>query len=336
MTPLLSVIIPTYNAADYLAEAIGSALRQTVTGLEIVVVDDGSTDRTPDVLDIFTDHPRITILRRSHGGPSQARNAGLARARGRYVGFLDADDRWHRRKAERQLALLETHAGLDMVFSWWRVIDHDGADTGRAGRPRILRPGFEDLVRENVLGSASTVIARRSAIDRAGGFDPALQANVDLDLWLRIAALREGNIACLPKVLTDFRIWQGQIMQDWSRMAMSWDQVIDKARRKYPGRVAAVEREARARHDRYLAYLAYQAGDHGAARRLLRRAWRQAPVVLAGDRRTWLTSAAVAATALPPRLHNHLARTAKAARARSSAPAEPPVPASRSQPVAGE
>jgi len=114
--PRVSVIIPTYNYGRFLAESIGSARRQTVSDIEIIVVDDGSTDETPQVLAGISE-PRLTTVRTPNGGISAARNRGLDMTTGEYIAFLDADDRWAPNKLERQLAIFESEPGLGLVFT---------------------------------------------------------------------------------------------------------------------------------------------------------------------------------------------------------------------------
>ena len=121
----VSVIIPTYNYGRFLAEAIASVQRQTVQDLEIIVVDDGSTDETPAVLSAIRE-PRLRSLRIANGGISAARNTGLELATGEYLAFLDADDRWVPDKLERQLALMESEPGLGLVFSNFSRFDQHG------------------------------------------------------------------------------------------------------------------------------------------------------------------------------------------------------------------
>jgi glycosyltransferase involved in cell wall biosynthesis len=148
----VSVIIPCYNYGRFLGEAIASVRRQTVEDLEIIVVDDGSTDETPEVLAGIRD-PRLRSLRTVNGGISAARNAGLDRASGEYLAFLDADDRWLPTKLERQLAMMDGEPGLGMVFTNFSRFDETGTfpktqfdfipELGRVpARPSVAGGGF--------------------------------------------------------------------------------------------------------------------------------------------------------------------------------------------------
>lgn len=318
MALLLSVIIPAFNVQPFVEYAIASAQAQAVESMEIIVIDDGSSDGTAQAVRRYLEDGRIRLLanRPDAHGPSGARNTGLRTATGKYIGFLDADDAWLPNKVRRHIEVMERRPDVDLTFSRWRTVSCDGRDTGRVSpRPPGHIVGIEDLLLENIVGGSSNVICRRSAVEAAGLFDERLSAAVDLDLWLRIASLRQGNLLAINEVLTEYRLREGQITKDWRRMARNWEAVLERVRRQMPDRVRRVERKARAAHFRYRAYLAYEAGEFAAARRQLAHAFMAASPALLADRRTWLTTAAVLGSMLPVRLHKGLARRAKAIRA---------------------
>lgn len=316
--PLISIIIPAFNVEPYLAEAIASAQAQTIKEVEILVIDDSSSDGTLRVAESFTSDPRVKVLMNpaSNRGTSGARNTGLRAATGRYFGFLDGDDIWHREKAQRHVEVMERNAQIDLTFSRWATVDEHGTHTGRVTKPpRKDRFQMEDLLKENFVGGSSNVICRAQAIHKTGFFDQSLQAAVDLDLWLRISRLCDGNICFINDVLTFYRLREGQITKDWKRMAKNWELVLEKTRREMPDRVAGVEREARAKHLRYRSYLAYESGDFAASRKLFWKAFFSGSLPLFADRRTWVTAAAVLGSAMPAPLHHKLANGAKRLRA---------------------
>jgi glycosyltransferase involved in cell wall biosynthesis len=319
MNPLISIIIPAFNVEDYVADAIRSAQAQTLDDLEIIVIDDSSTDGTRRIVEGFRSDPRVRLILNepSNSGTSGARNAGLQVARGQYIGFLDADDIWHPTKAQRHLSLMENQPDIDLTFSRWNTIDEHGVSTGRVTRPpRKRRFQMEDLLKENLVGGSSNVVCRARAIELAGFFDASLKAAVDLDVWLRIAQLRDGNICFIDEVFTFYRLREGQITKDWRRMAQNWEIVLSKVRSEMPERVTRVEKEARAKHLRYRSYLAYEARDFASSRRLLWQAFSSASLPLFADRRTWITAAAVLASIMPDRVHMPLAAAVKTLRAR--------------------
>lgn len=187
----ISVIIPTFNRAPYLGDAIRSVLAQQIDGIEIIVVDDGSTDHTPALVRAF--EAPITYLQVPHSGqPAATRNVGLRAARGDFIALLDSDDLFLSAKLAAQFAALAAHADAGLVYSNGHFFSaHPDAVTGRVldGLPTPSGDGFADLLRGNFLFPAVTLI-RRSCLDVVGPFDeaPALCGVEDYDLWLRLAA----------------------------------------------------------------------------------------------------------------------------------------------------
>ena len=300
-TPLVSVVMPAFNVARFIADAVRSVLTQSLTDLELIIVDDGSTDGTLDRLEPFDD-PRLRVVAQANAGSSAARNAGLRDASGYYVAFLDADDWWRRDKLQRHVDVLDAHPDVDLTFSRSQIVDEGGRATGRTSRRVSGRVSFRQLLIENVVNNGSAVVMRRDALRRVGRFDTALRACVDLDLWLRVARLRPHNCLCLDEVLTVYRMRQGQITKDWRRMEEAWLTVFARMRAIAAADADAVSPQAHANLYRYLAYIAYESDDHDSARRCLLRAFRHSAMTTASDSRTWVLLAAVLGrVALPHR-----------------------------------
>jgi len=198
-TPAVSVVIPAYNAAWCVRRAVDSVLAQTSSDFELIVVDDGSTDDTAAVLNIYGD--RLRIVRKPNGGLSSARNAGIDAARGRYVAFLDADDWWLPEKLERQVALMEADPALVFCSTAARIESPEGEQLGEWACAHSPLPTLEAIFATNahVAGSGSAVLARRDAFARSGGFDETLRSLEDIDMWMRLAAI--GGYACVPQAL---------------------------------------------------------------------------------------------------------------------------------------
>ena len=183
--PLVSVIIPTYNRAAWVAEAVVSVLAQTYRNLELIVVDDGSTDATLEALARF--FGQIKLLRQPQSqGVSAARNLGATVARGKWLAFLDSDDLWRPEKLARQINYLREHPGLRLCQTeeiWVRNgVRVNPPDTHRKVAGDIFLPSLE-----RCLVSPSAVIMQRWLFEEMGGFDEALPAAEDYDLWLRIS-----------------------------------------------------------------------------------------------------------------------------------------------------
>jgi glycosyltransferase involved in cell wall biosynthesis len=186
VTPRVSIILPTRNRAGELRGAADSVLRQTFAEWECLVVDDGSSDGTPEVArELAREDRRVRAVRRDPGGSlGAARNAGLAVARGELVAFLDDDDRWLPGKLALQTHLLEEDADAAMAFG--RVELFGDAEGVWPRRPAPRRPTLRELLASNFI-PLSTVVARRRAVERAGGFAENFPVSEDYDLWIRIA-----------------------------------------------------------------------------------------------------------------------------------------------------
>jgi glycosyltransferase involved in cell wall biosynthesis len=206
--PLVSVIIPTFNRAKLCARAVRSALAQTYSPLELIVVDDGSTDGTAEAIaNEFGDS--VIVLRQRNSGVSAARNAGMVRARGQYIAFLDSDDLWEPSKLDQQVDWLERHPDFGMVLCNIAVRGVDGANAGVIDRrPRLPRDGaiLVDVIRNPSL-VPSTVLIRRQVYEKLGGFDPQLRTAEDLDFHMRVASSFQIGLLQQPLVT----ITQGDI-----------------------------------------------------------------------------------------------------------------------------
>ena len=201
-----SVVIPCFNASRYLREAIESVLAQTYADVEIVVCDDGSHDDSATIASSYG--PRVQYLQQANAGPSAARNRALAAATGEYVALLDADDRFHARKLERQLAVLAEHPKVGAVYCGWRLVDEAGRPLPEQGWPRVEGDLLPRLLLGNLFHPVS-VVMRRSLVDAAGGFDLRCPVNEDWDLFLR-ASRTGAEWALVDDALCDYRIHPGQ------------------------------------------------------------------------------------------------------------------------------
>jgi glycosyltransferase involved in cell wall biosynthesis len=206
-TPPISVLMCVYNGAPLVGQAVASVLAQTHGDLELIVVDDGSTDGTPDVLAAVAD-PRLRVQHQTRTGLTRALNRALAVARGPLVARLDADDVALPERLARQRAFLAAHPEVGLLGTAAREEDPGG------GRPRIVQPPTADAALRRALIRAnpfvhSSVMVRRELLERAGGYDERLAVAQDYDLWMRLARLT--GLANLSDVLVVRRLGGGRV-----------------------------------------------------------------------------------------------------------------------------
>jgi glycosyltransferase involved in cell wall biosynthesis len=309
----VSVITTAYNVAPFIGSAIHSILAQTHWDWELIVVDDGSADGTRDVVATFTDS-RIRLMAGTRRGPVGALNAGLAEARGEFVAFLDGDDAWAPSNLERQLVAMRQRPGCEMTFSLSRMIDADGKDLGPMSKTPRGPVTRADLFVENFCANGSSVLLRRSAVERAGEFDEAFPGCYDLDYWMRVAG-ESGEVICVPEALIFYRRRHGQMSANWQRMEEGWRALVAKWERLAPQMV----RDGRARAEmnmyRYLAAVALEAGEVRNAAVLLATACRAEPFAFWGESRNYLVAGALPARLLlPAAWYVQLERRARLAR----------------------
>ena len=228
--PLVSVVIPAFEARPWVEDTIDSVLAQTHPRVEIIVVDDGSTDGTGTfVRERYG--ADVACIRQENAGLAAARNAGLEVASGRYVQFLDADDLLLPQKIARHVEILEENPGADVVYCDFEYVNADGSHAAHELRPffragRILRP----LLRRNFI-VAHAPLSRLSALREVGGFDEHLRACEDYDLWLRLAA--DGRTFLFDdEVRVLYRRRSDSMSAHHVRQAASTAQVLRRAMRR--------------------------------------------------------------------------------------------------------
>lgn len=200
-TPLVSVVIPTYNRPEFLPGAVETVLGQTHGECEVVVVDDGSeTDYASDVVASYDDRstPVRLVTHADNKGLSAARNSGIEAADGEYVAFLDDDDRWHEAKLARQVAAFDRSDDVGMVSCCVAAVSPDN-DFLRSERSKPTGDISREILRKNVVGTPSRVVVSRACLDDVGTFDESLPTKQDWDLYIRIA--REWRVETLQEVL---------------------------------------------------------------------------------------------------------------------------------------
>ena len=227
MDPLVSVVIPTYNRASLVTEAVRSVLAQTFSDLELIVIDDGSTDGTREALQEF--EGRLRYVRKKNEGAAAARNMGIDLAKGKYVAFLDSDDLWHPDKLEKQVRLLNENPDYPVIHTDSSVIEPEGRQIkASAARRRQSRNGkvFEQFFLCPIaLALTSTVVMRRDCLDTAGVFDPRYPVFQDYDFFLRLAW--NFPIYYLDEPLASYRLAPGSLTRsDIQRNIAEQEQIL--------------------------------------------------------------------------------------------------------------
>ena len=209
MTPQVSVVMPVRNGARWLGEAIESVLSQTFGELELVIIDDGSTDDTPCVLDEYARRDgRVRVIAQPQLGLASALNRGVGEVGAEVIARLDADDRMQPERIERQIGFFRAHPETALLGSWAEKIDQHGRHLGWLRPQTRARELIATLQRTNSF-IHSSIMVRSEIVRRLGGYRPAFKAAEDYDLWLRIAEV--APIATLPETLVQYRRHGGNV-----------------------------------------------------------------------------------------------------------------------------
>jgi len=230
--PLVSVVIPAYNVGHLIAQTLDSVFAQDYRNFEVFVVNDGSPDTPAIEAAIAPYRDRITYIAQENAGPSAARNAGVGRARGELIAFLDGDDIWFPNYLSDQVARARADRGMAVIHADCEVIG-DPTAAGMTSR-QLNRSGgeasFAAIVTERYTITTSGAVIRRDWWERAGGFDPGLRRSEDFDLWLRIAHAG-GRFDGTPRVLFYYRRHDKSTSADLELMADAVLTVLDKCER---------------------------------------------------------------------------------------------------------
>ncbi|WP_099067602.1 glycosyltransferase [Nostoc linckia] len=232
--PTVSVIIPTYQRGHLVSQAINSVLAQTYKDYEIIVINDGSQDNTPQVLAEFSDRHHITAIHQANQGLSAARNAGIRSARGKYIAFLDDDDLWEPQKLEKQISVLEANPRIGLIYSDSLFFsDRQGLFPG-SYNTAFPTPNLQvlwTLFQYNYI-PVLTVVVRQDCLNQVGLFDKTVTPCEDYDLWLRV--IEKFPIYFLNQPLARYRESPSSLSQDREQMLTSHLRVKEKVIDRHP------------------------------------------------------------------------------------------------------
>ncbi|MBW4513096.1 MAG: glycosyltransferase [Scytonematopsis contorta HA4267-MV1] len=253
--PKISVIIPAYNSENTIAKTITSVLKQTFDDWELIVINDGSSDSTLEIISSFQDE-RIKVFSYPNAGGNISRNRGLDLAIGEFVSFLDADDLWTPDKLELQLQLLQENPQVAVAYSWTNYIDENDKFILSGRHSTFNGDVYEKLIIANFLENGSNPLIRKTAILELGGFDKDLPASQDWDMYLRLAA--KHHFMAVPKAQILYRVSGNSLSTNLVRQEKTCLYVIEKALQLRASSVVNLRKQSLANLYKYLTCKALQ------------------------------------------------------------------------------
>ncbi len=319
--PKVSVIIPLYQSERYICDTIRTVQAQTFADFEIVVVDDGSSDRGPALAEGMGE-PRLRVVHQENRGLAGARNGGIAHAKGEYLAFLDADDHWSPEKLQRHVEHLDSDPSIGVSFSASALMDDDAKDIGLVQRPIGTNFDVISVFCRNPVGNGSAPVIRRETLDdiafhdeargRLCWFDESFRQSEDIECWTRIAATTDWKFGYIDAPLTRYRVNRHGLSANVEAQLATWRRFRYKVAKYAPLLEAHAGNMAEAYQLRYLARRAIRSSQFDQGLRLVTTALKLEPkILLAEPMRTLSTLAAgVAGVALPQAAVERMTRVA--------------------------
>lgn len=301
--PRVSVVMAAFNAESCIEETLKSALNQTFTDFEILVIDDGSTDGTVEILKrIAGVDPRCHWISQANRGPGAARNHGLKVARGELIAFLDHDDLWHPDKLSLQIAMFDAQPDLAVVTCYSTIIDENGYSLGWRLGGAIRGNVYHEMIEWDMVSGGSVAMVRRNALEKVSGYDEALLYREDWDLWIRLS--RHFRFGTVTQPLVGFTRHTRNSSREYAEMAREGELVLKQTLVNDPG---IGEKRIRYCLARDMFAIACHCGidlDHRLAWQYLRRSWSITPrPLLASPRRWTFIGVLLMQTVLPRRMY---------------------------------
>jgi|GWRWMinimDraft_5_1066013.scaffolds.fasta_scaffold00140_5 glycosyltransferase involved in cell wall biosynthesis len=270
-SPRVTVIMPVYNVEAYVAEAVESVLAQSFTDFELLIIDDGGSDRSVEICSNFDD-PRIRIISQANRGLAGARNTGIIHARGEFIALLDSDDRWTPEKLMLHVIHLDAASDVGVSYSGSRFINEAGVPLHQAQRPKLKHVTAADIFCRNPVGNGSAPVIRKAVLGRVAfphqedasrmcHFDESFRQSEDIELWIRLALSADCKFDGIEGLLTEYRIAAGGLSANVVRQYETWSRMVEKVKIIDPAFVASHGTRARAYQLRYLSRRSVQLGD---------------------------------------------------------------------------
>ena len=283
-TPLVSVIIPAFNAETYIRRTINSVLGQTYKRIEVLVVDDGSTDRTSEIVESIAEKDsRIFLIQQQNAGVADARNLAIQEAKGEFIANIDADDIWYPENIEKQMEqMLLAGPTVGVVYAWSVVIDENDLLTGEFLSSYMEGEVYRGLIYKYFVGNASASLIRRACFDKVGVYNAEFkklnaQGCEDWDLHLRIAESYQFRV--VPRFLIQYRQKAGSMSADFQPMARSHALILKDVSRRHPEIHPRIYRWSFSSFHMRLAVLSARFGGHQSALSRLYKAVAMDPVM---------------------------------------------------------
>ncbi|AFZ01811.1 glycosyltransferase family 2 protein [Calothrix sp. PCC 6303] len=258
-SPRISVVIPAYNAAQFLPAAITSVQHQTFSDWELLIINDGSTDDTVEVVRQYEQRDtRIHLINQVNQGVSAARNQGVENSQGQIIAFLDADDQWLPKKLCIHLEHLQSNPDLGVSFAQVEILNPSGEPSGQVSSGRLTHLKSEYFLSENPTTTTSNWVIRKEVFSQVGGFCHDMSYSEDMEWLLRVICTSDWQIVGINQVLTQYRTSSSGLSAQLYQMEAGWNQLVQKAKIYAPQLVEQHFALAQAIHLRYLARRAFR------------------------------------------------------------------------------
>jgi glycosyltransferase involved in cell wall biosynthesis len=296
MNPTIAIVIPAYNASQYLRESIESVLNQTFQDFQLLIIDDGSTDDTSGIARGYCQQDsRVKLISQTNQGLSATRNRGIDLTDSKFVTFLDADDIWYSDKLASHITHFHENPNLGISFARVEFLTPDGKQTGQMSKPPLKQLQPHHFLYENPTVTGSNFVVRREVFEKITPFDTNMSYTEDLDFLLRVSCCNSWEIEGINKVLMGYRISESSLSSNLDRMEQGWEFLISKARKHTPELVEQHYLKARSTQLRYLARRALRSNlpSKTAVNYMTRALLSDWKLILREPRRTLLTILAV-------------------------------------------
>lgn len=301
---ILSTVIPAFNVEKFIVPAVESVLSQNFADLEVIVVDDGSTDGTAQSLTPIRDR-RLQLITQPNKGLAGARNTGIKAAKGKYIALLDGDDVWFPTKIEKQVSWMERDPTIGFTYTYSAYIDEYGEPTGQLWITTVAEPSYLDLIIRNHV-MASSVVVRRDCFSQAGIFNEELRACEDQELWVRILHKTNYKGRLVPEVLAGYRVRSDSLTMNFEHQLLSARKVMEIFAANLPEFSPKLRNRSLSEAYRIASRKALSEGQLEVAGQLMRKALHLCPTIVLRDPRALVTFLLVTFPGILPKGWQHL------------------------------